>query len=93
METTTQAWRVTGMHCTSCSILIDEAVEELDGVASSATSLKKKLTTVTLDPQRCDPDQVAEAIRAAGYQATPATEEPHEPVPTGRRGWFRRAVR
>ena len=87
MEITTRAWRVTGMHCTSCSILIDEAVEELDGVASSTTSLKKKLTTVTLDPNRCDPDQVAEAIRAAGYHATPAIEDDVAPA---RRLWFGR---
>lgn len=86
MESTTHAWRVTGMHCTSCSILIDEAVVELDGVASSTTSLKKQLTTVTLDPTRCEPDQVADVIRAAGYQATPATA--HDSAPS-RRTWFR----
>ena len=92
METTIHVWRVTGMHCSSCSILIDEAVEELDGVASSTTSVKKKLTTVTIDPQRCEPDQVAEAIRAAGYEATPADEEQNQPA-AARRGWFRRADR
>ena len=87
MATTTHTWRVTGMHCTSCSILIDEAVEELDGVTSSTTSLKKKLTTVTLDPAVCEPDRVVDAIRDAGYQATAATE--HDLTPT-RRSWFRR---
>lgn len=87
METTTHVWQVSGMHCSSCGILIDEAVEELEGVASSTTSLKKKLTTVTLDPNSCDLEQVVEAIRAAGYQATPTVEDSGE---TGRRSWFRR---
>lgn len=88
METSTHVWQVSGMHCSSCSILIDEAVEELDGVTSSTTSLKKKLTTVTLDPARCDPARVVEAIQEAGYQAAPATEGA---ASTGQRSWFRRS--
>lgn len=88
METTTHTWQVSGMHCSSCSILIDEAVEELDGVTSSTTSLKKNLTTVTLDPAVCDPEEVVQAIQEAGYQATPATESTGT---TARRSWFGRA--
>lgn len=86
METTTHVWQVSGMHCSSCSILIDEAVEDLDGVTSATTSLKKKLTTVTLDSTRCDPDQVVEAIHAAGYQANQTTNQSTAPA---RRSWFR----
>ena len=82
---TTQTWQVTGMHCSSCSILIDEAVEELDGVTASSTSLKKKLTTVTFDATQCDTDTIAATIVEAGYQAAAATEE----TPTPRRSWFR----
>ncbi len=82
----TMTWSVSGMHCSSCSILIDEAVEDLDGVTSSSTSLKKKLTTVTFDATRCDADQIAAAIVEAGYQAAPTTDD----APTGRRSWLRR---
>jgi copper chaperone CopZ len=81
-------WHVSGMHCSNCSILIDEAVEELDGVASSSTSLKRKLTTVTFDTTRCDTDQIFAAIVEAGYKAAPATDE----MPTARRSWFRRTT-
>ncbi|MFE6506334.1 heavy-metal-associated domain-containing protein [Nocardioides sp. NPDC057767] len=86
---TTYTWAVTGMHCNSCSILIDEAVEELDGVTSSTTSLKKKLTTVTLDPTRCEPAHVAEAIRIAGYDVNPVSVSAQ--AAPARRAWFRRA--
>ncbi len=88
METTTHVWQVSGMHCSSCSILIDEAVEGLDGVTSSTTSLRKKHTTVTLDPAVCDPALVVEAIREAGYQAAPTTVDG---TPSAGRSWFRRA--
>lgn len=87
METTIHVWQVSGMHCSSCSILIDEAVEELDGVASSTTSLTKNLTTVTLDPAVCDPEQVVAAIQEVGYLAIPAGENGEG---SGRRWWFRR---
>ena len=83
---TTATWQISGMHCSSCSILIDEAVEELDGVASSSTSLKRKLTTVTFDATRCDGDQIMATIIEAGYKATPATED----QPKERGSWFRR---
>ena len=92
METTktpqTMTWQVSGMHCTSCSILIDETVEDLEGVASSSTSLKRKLTTVTFDSTRCDADQIAAAIVDAGYEAAPATDDSL----TGRLSWFRRTT-
>lgn len=92
METThpiqTATWAVHGMHCTSCSIVIDEAVEDLEGVTSSSTSLKKRLTTVTFDASRCDPEQIAAAIAEAGYQAIPTTND----APGGRRSWFGRTT-
>ncbi|KRB73359.1 hypothetical protein ASE01_20410 [Nocardioides sp. Root190] len=81
-------WKVTGMHCSSCSILIDENVEDLEGVTSSNTSMKKKVTTVTFDISRCNPAQIAAAIIGAGYQAAPATDAPR----TARRSWLRRAT-
>ena len=84
----TMTWQVTGMHCSSCSILIDEAVEELDGVASSTTSLKKKLTTVTFDSTRCEPVQITATIVEAGYTAALASED--RPAP--RRSWLRRTT-
>ncbi|MFN2506070.1 MAG: cation transporter [Acidimicrobiales bacterium] len=61
---------VTGMHCASCGMLIDEAVEELVGVVSSATSVRRSRTVVTYDPAQSSPAAIAAAIAAAGsYQA------------------------
>lgn len=92
METTqtqqTVTWRITGMHCSSCSILIDEAVEDLDGVTSSSTSLKRKSTTVTFDATRCDTGQIVATIVEAGYQAAPAADA----RPASRRSWLRRTT-
>lgn len=82
--TVTRSWRVSGMHCGSCGILIDEAVEELHGVASSTTSVNKQVTTVTFDPAVCLPDEIARTILEAGYQASSMADTPP------RRSWRRR---
>ena len=67
--TTTYTFVVQGMHCASCGMLIDETLEDLDGVASSATSLRAGRARVDLDVARCGPDQVIAAIGEAGYTA------------------------
>lgn len=68
-QTTTLTFRVEGMHCGSCGMLIDETLEELDGVHHSETSVKAKRTSVAFDPQRCQPTDVVAAIAEAGYTA------------------------
>ncbi|WP_407835718.1 cation transporter [Streptomyces sp. DSM 116496] len=59
---------VTGMHCNSCGLLIDDEVEELAGVVASATSLRTGRTVVDTD-RPVDPAAVIAAIASAGYQA------------------------
>lgn len=68
-QTTRLTFAVDGMHCASCGMLIDETVEDLDGVATSTTSLRTGRATVTLDPARCGPADVLAAIVTAGYTA------------------------
>ncbi|MFE9695108.1 heavy-metal-associated domain-containing protein [Micromonospora sp. NPDC005806] len=67
--TVTYTFAVQGMHCASCGMLIDETLEDLDGVASSSTSLRAGRTTVDVDPGRCTPADVVVAIGEAGYTA------------------------
>jgi copper chaperone len=69
MSTATYTFRVEGMHCASCGMLVDEILEDLDGVRSSTTSLRTGLAKVTLDPARCDAAHVVAAIAEAGYAA------------------------
>jgi len=68
-ETVAHTFHVEGMHCASCGLLIDDAVEELDGVTRSQTTVRSGRATVELDPQRCGPDDVVAAIEEAGYRA------------------------
>ena len=68
---------VEGMHCASCGLLIDDVVEELAGVISSATDVRAGRMVVTVTGGTgVDPIRIAEAIADAGYTARPA--EPAE---------------
>lgn len=65
---TRMEFAVTGMHCASCGLLIDDEVEELAGVVASATSIRTGRTVVETDGS-VDPAAVVAAIASAGYAA------------------------
>ncbi len=68
-DTRTYSFTVTGMHCGSCGLLIDETLEEIHGVHRSQTSVRAGRTLVDIDPAVADPDTLAAAITALGYTA------------------------
>ena len=70
--TDTSTLVVSGMHCASCSLLIDETLEELPGVVSSSTDLRRETTTVEYDPAQTSLTAIAETIAGLGYAASPA---------------------
>lgn len=67
--TTTYTFAVTGMHCGSCGMLIDETLEDLPGIRRSQTSVSAGRTTVEADLSVVTTDQIAAAIAEAGYAA------------------------
>jgi copper chaperone len=69
MTTTTYTFTVTGMHCGSCGLLIDETIEETAGVHRSQTSVRAGRTVVDADPAVADPDTLAAVIGSLGYPA------------------------
>lgn len=70
---TTHIFRVDGMHCASCSLLIDDTLEDLPGVSRSHTELKAGRSTVQLDTSVTDAQQVIDAITDLGYTAAVQT--------------------
>ena len=60
---------ITGMHCASCGILIDETLEELPGVLSSSTNLRRGTTIVEYDPAQTHVDVITAEIVSLGYTA------------------------
>lgn len=59
----------TGLHCRSCSMLVDMTVGELDGVIEVETDHATGRTRLRFDADAVALDDVLNAIREAGYDA------------------------
>lgn len=66
MSTRTVTVEITGMHCASCGILVDDCLEDVDGVVTSETSTRTGLCVAVVDDSVADADVLA-AVVEAGY--------------------------
>ena len=64
--------KLTGMHCTSCSVLIDTVLEEINGVKSAKTSYAEQKVAVEFDEAKVNLAHVIDAIKKEGYDASHA---------------------
>jgi copper chaperone CopZ len=58
-----------GMHCSSCSMLIEMTVDELPGIGSVKADYGSGVTRVDFDPAAISVDRIVAAIVEAGYSA------------------------
>lgn len=61
--------KTSGMHCRSCSMLVDMTVGDLEGVESVETDYVSGDTKVKFDSDQVSIDAIIESIRSAGYDA------------------------
>jgi copper chaperone CopZ len=64
-----KTFKATGLHCSSCSMLITMSVEDLDGVEAVNCNHATGETVVTFDDSAVDSARIREAIIGAGYGA------------------------
>lgn len=60
---------ITGMHCPSCGMLIDDALEEVAGVIRSQTNMASERTVVDVEDHHVEAARLVEVIVAEGYGA------------------------
>jgi P-type Cu+ transporter len=68
---------ITGMTCASCANRIERRLNKLDGVSATVNYATEK-ARVEFDPGAVAPDQLVEAVEAAGYSAALPASEPAE---------------
>lgn len=71
---TAAAFTIEGMHCSSCAMNIDGALEDTDGIISASTSYARAKIQVEYDPLKIDLKKIAKVIQDQGYSATKADE-------------------
>ena len=72
---TTLEIKTSGMHCSSCSMLVTINLEDLDGVQAVECDHATGATSVTFDESTVGRDAILDTIREAGYDAELVKEE------------------
>jgi copper chaperone CopZ len=62
-----QTFKVTGMHCTSCEMLIKEELED-NGVKNANASHKNNTLDVEFDETKIDEKKIRSIIEKEGYK-------------------------
>ncbi len=62
---------VEGMHCGSCVALIEETLNEREGVTAALVDLDSGRAVIEYDPSTLDVEQIRAAIAEVGYSAAP----------------------
>ena len=60
-------FHVFGLHCASCAMKIDSALEDMIGVFESKTHYAKAKTEVTFDPHKVKENVLRKTIQELGY--------------------------
>jgi copper chaperone CopZ len=66
---TVARFNIHGMHCVSCSLNIDGALEDTNGVIKSVTHFAKGIANVEYDPTQTSPEKLLKIIKNTGYTA------------------------
>lgn len=73
--TRTLTVEITGMHCASCGILVDDCLEDVEGVVTSQTSTRTNRCVAVVTDEVTDADVLA-AVAEAGYTGTVVASTP-----------------
>ena len=60
--------KVHGMHCSSCEVLVKEALNELKGMTSVKVSAAKGEVSVDFDETQTSIEEVKKIIKKEGYK-------------------------
>ncbi|MEI6058814.1 MAG: sulfite exporter TauE/SafE family protein, partial [archaeon] len=63
-------FKITGMHCNSCSNLIEESLKEIDGVKEVSASYSKGKAEVDFDSDKVSEKQIRAVIEKQGYSCS-----------------------
>src|SRR3989338_7094380 len=62
-----QVFQVKGMHCASCSSLIEKTFKKVDGVHSVEVNYGTEKAKVSFDPLKTNPQDLSNKIEPLGY--------------------------
>ena len=60
-------FNLSGLHCSSCAVNIDLALEDLKGINKSKTNYQKSKVEICFDPKFVDLKEIKNVISELGY--------------------------
>lgn len=60
--------KTNGMHCTSCEMLIKDALEEVEGVSKAEAAHKTGIVSVEFNEKKVKKSDLIKIIKLEGYQ-------------------------
>jgi len=63
----TETYNVKGMHCASCSSIIERIFKKVEGVQSAEVSYGTEKAKVSFDPSKTNPRDLSKHIEPLGY--------------------------
>lgn len=63
----TKTFDITGLHCSSCAVNIDLALEDLEGVSKSKTNYVKSKIEICFDPEIIKIKEIKKNVLELGY--------------------------
>lgn len=59
--------KIKGMHCKSCAVIIEDSLEEMDGVIEAKASYELNEVKVKFDESKTNLDEIKLCIKKEGY--------------------------
>ena len=65
---TKKVLKIDGMHCVSCTMLVDGDLEDLKGVKSAKTNFAKASCEVEFDEKEVNIEKIVKTVHGTGYK-------------------------
>ncbi len=76
-STTTQHYKVHGMHCASCGSIIQRTLKKIQGVESCTVNVASEKAAITYNPDKVDISQMNSELEQYGYHLMKDGESQH----------------
>ncbi len=67
---TKKVLKIEGMHCVSCTMLVDGDLEDLKGVRSSKTNFAKSQCEIEFEETEIDIKEIVKTVKGTGYKVS-----------------------
>jgi len=78
MDIKNQKFNISGMHCASCALIIEDNLKKLPGIKNVNVSFATQKAKVEYVDNQCDNEKIIAAVKKSGYQASLMAENEEE---------------